>query len=93
MTNNNPQHKVNPGKIQIMKLKRSVVVPAILAIYLAVMAYIGYDGYATRQTSSFQYFGTIFATIVVLVLLHFSLKRRERLRRERTDDIQDNDTK
>jgi hypothetical protein len=93
MTNNNPQHKVNPGKIQNMKLKRSVVVPAILAIYLAVMAYIGYDGYATGQTSAFQYFGTIFATIVVLVLLHFSLKRRERLRRERTDDIQDNDTK
>jgi uncharacterized membrane protein len=76
-----------------MKVKRSVVVPAILAIYLAIMAYIGYDEYAVGHTSAFQYFGTIFATIVVLVLLHFSLKRRERLRRERTDDMQNNNTK
>ena len=76
-----------------MKLKRSIVVPIILAIYLAIMAYIGYSGYEKGLTSAFQYFGTIFATIVVIVLLHFSLKRRERLRSERTNDIDNNNTK
>lgn len=71
-----------------MKLQRSTVIPAILAVYLIVMACIGYPGYASGQTSALNYFGVIALTVVILVLLHFSLKRRERLRRERMDDIE-----
>lgn len=73
-----------------MKLRRSTVLPACLAIYLAVMAVIGYDGYAGGQTSPLMYFGTIAVTIVIIVLLHFNLRRRERLRRERENDIERN---
>ena len=70
-----------------MKLQRSTIIPLILAIYLAVMAYIGYPEYAAGRTSALYYFGIIVITLIILVLLHFNLKRRERLRRERIDDI------
>lgn len=76
-----------------MKLKRSTVLPLALAVYLAVMSYIGYDGYASGQFSALYYFGIIALTIVILVALHFSLKRRERLRDERLKDIESNKNK
>lgn len=72
------------------KLKRSTVIPVVLAIYLAVMAYIGYPEYASGKMSAVYYFGVIAVTVVILVLLHFNLKRRERLRRERIEDIERN---
>ncbi|MCH5220738.1 MAG: hypothetical protein J1F05_00190 [Muribaculaceae bacterium] len=75
-----------------MKIRRSTSIPLILAIYLAVMAGIGYKGYAGGETSALQYFGVIAITVLILILLHFSLKRREKLRQERTDDIE-NSTK
>lgn len=72
-----------------MKVKRSTVIPLLLAIYLAVMAYIGYPEYAAGRSSALYYFGTIGVTIVILILLHFNLRRRERLRAEREKDMQD----
>ncbi|MCM1066005.1 MAG: hypothetical protein NC418_00335 [Muribaculaceae bacterium] len=73
-----------------MKAQRSTIIPLILAVYLAVMAGIGYSDYAAGRTSALFYFGTIAITLIILVLLHLSLKRRERLRRERLDDIEQN---
>lgn len=63
-----------------MKIKRSTLIPAVLLVYLAVMAGIGYPEYAAGRTSALYYFGIIAITLVVLVLLHFSLKRREKYR-------------
>ena len=34
------------------------------------------------------YIGTIAVTVVILILLHFNIKHRERLRRERLEDIE-----
>lgn len=70
-----------------MKLTRPVVIPLILLIYLAVMAFLGLDGLRTGQTSLFQYVATIVITLGIIVLLHFYLKKRERLRRQRLNDI------
>ncbi len=70
-----------------MKLQRSTVIPLLLAVYLVVMACIGYPEYASGRTSALYYFGIIGITVVVLILLHFNLKRRDRIRRERLDDI------
>lgn len=55
------------------------------------MAYIGYPEYAAGNTSALSYFGTIVATLLVLVLLHLSLKRREKLKAERLADIERNE--
>lgn len=71
-----------------MRAKRSTILPLVLAVYLAVMAYIGYPEYAAGRTSALYYFGTIGVTVVILILLHFNLKRRERLRREREEDME-----
>ena len=73
-----------------MKARRSTVIPLILLVYLAVMATIGWDEYAAGRSSALYYFGVIGVTLSVIVLLHFNLKRRERLRRERLDDIANN---
>lgn len=68
-----------------MRLKRSTVIPIILIAYLAVMAYIGRGELFAGHY--LYYFGIIGCTLIVIVLLHFSLKRRERLRRERESDL------
>jgi len=68
-----------------MKIKRSTLIPAILAVYLVVMATIGYSDYASGRTSALFYFGTIAVTVI---LLHLNIKHRERLRRERLEDIE-----
>lgn len=70
-----------------MKLTRPVVIPLILLVYLAVMACLGLDGLRTGQTSLFQYVATIVITLGIIVLLHFYLKKRERLRRQILNDI------
>ena len=70
-----------------MKFNRALVIPLVLAVYLAVMAAIGYPAYLDGRTSPLQYFGVIGLTILIIILLHFNLKRRERLRRERLDDM------
>ena len=74
-----------------MKPRRSTLLPVILLIYLGVMAYIGYPDYVAGRTSAMMYFGIIGITLIVIILLHFSLKRRERYRRERLDDIRQNE--
>lgn len=69
----------------MMKVKRSTIVPLVLLAYLGVMSYIGLP--ELRQGHYLYYFGIIGVTLLCIVLLHFTLKRRERLRREREDDM------
>ena len=71
---------------------KAVVIPLALLAYLGIMSYIGYDGYASGEFSALYYFGVIAVSLLVIILLHISLKRRERLRREREDDIKRNST-
>jgi hypothetical protein len=73
-----------------MKIKRSTLIPAALLVYLAVMSSIGWKQYASGDMSAAEYFGIIGVTLAVIVLLHFNLKRRERLRSEREADIRRN---
>lgn len=70
-------------------MKKSTVIPIVLLVYLGIMSYIGYSGYASGEYSALYYFGIIVATLCVIVMLHFNLKRRERLRRERERDLKE----
>lgn len=66
-----------------LKMKKSTYIPLLLLIYLAVMSYIGRgEFYAGNYL---YYFGIIGATLVCIVLLHFFMKKRDRLRKERED--------
>lgn len=70
-----------------MKIKRSTLIPLLLLIYLAVMAWMGLDGLRSGQMSLPAYLGTIAITLGIIVLLHFFLKKREALRQERLQDL------
>ena len=74
-----------------MKLKRSTLIPLVLLVYLAIMATIGWKQYASGDMSATEYFGIIAITLAVIVLLHFNMKRRERLRAEREEDMRHNE--
>ncbi|MDE6383266.1 MAG: hypothetical protein K2K79_02810 [Paramuribaculum sp.] len=57
-------------------MKRSVVVPVILAVYLCVMAYIGRARFCGDDR--LLYFILFGITALCIVALHFNLRRRER---------------
>lgn len=67
-----------------MKIKKSTYLPAILLVYLLVMAYIGLP--QLQRGEYLQYFSVFGISLAVIILLHFSLKRKERLRKFREGD-------
>lgn len=62
-------------------MKRSIVLPILLLIYLVVMSFIGWP-YYSENGKYFEYFGLIALTLIVIVCLFFFLKKRDRYRRE-----------
>lgn len=70
------QHKI---------MRSSNVIPAVLLVYLGIMAYIGRGEFQAGHY--LYYFGIIGATLACIIALRFFLRRRERLRAEREDDI------
>lgn len=71
-------------------MKKSVILPLALVAYLGAMSYVGYSGYASGEFSAMRYYGVIAVSFAVIVLLYFSLKRKEKLRKEREDDMKNN---
>ncbi len=69
-----------------MKTKKSTWLPLILLVYLLAMAYIGRQQVVAGKY--LQYFGVLGVSLVVIVLLHFVLKKKERLRKERDNEEQ-----
>ncbi|MCC8112587.1 MAG: hypothetical protein LIP03_01085 [Bacteroidales bacterium] len=68
-----------------MKIPKSTWLPLVLLAYLGVMSYIGYPGYKSGVNSPTYYFGVIGITLLIITLLHFTLRKRERMRREREE--------
>lgn len=58
-------------------IRWSVVIPAILAIYLVVMVVMGWDSYLSGATSPILYFGGTVVVAMCIILLHFHLRRGE----------------
>lgn len=69
-----------------MKTKKSTWLPLILLVYLLVMAYIGRQQLVTGKY--LQYFGVLGVSLIVIVLLHFVLKKKERMQEERGSEEQ-----
>lgn len=67
------------------KYKKSTYLPILLLLYLGTMSYIGFNEFL--KGNYLYYFGIIGATLLVIVLLHFSLKRKENLKQEREDEL------
>ena len=71
-------------------LKKSTYLPALLAVYLIVMATIG-RGLAT--TKPLEYYAVLAISAGVIVLLHFTLRKKERLAERKNDPDNDENTK
>lgn len=69
------------------KIKKSTWLPCLLLIYLCVMSVIGWKGYATGQNTPLAYFGSIAFTLLVIFALRMFLLKKERLQREREQDM------
>lgn len=59
------------------KIPRSTWLPVLLLAYLAVMSYIGRGELAAGNY--LYYFGIIAITLVIIIALHFVLKKRENI--------------
>lgn len=66
-----------------IKIKKSTWLPAVLLAYLAFMSAIAYPDYRAGVHTPLFYFGVIGFTLVVIIALHFFLKKKESLRQER----------
>lgn len=75
------------------RLKKSTVLPVVLLIYLAVMSVIGWGSYKAGHLTMVEYLSVLFGTLACIILLHFSLKKREKMRRRREEDIRNNNDK
>ena len=71
-------------------LKKSTYLPALLAVYLIVMATIG-RGLAT--TKPLEYYAVLAISAGVIVLLHFTLRKKERLAERQNAPENDENTK
>ncbi|NLX81149.1 MAG: hypothetical protein GXZ03_06260 [Proteiniphilum sp.] len=60
--------------------KKHIYLPIALAVYAIVMAVIGYPKYKSSEQSMYQFWGVLAGTILLSVILHFILKRREKNR-------------
>ena len=71
-------------------LKKSTYLPALLAVYLIVMATIG-RGLAT--TKPLEYYAVLAISAGVIVLLHFTLRKKERLAERKNGPNNNENTK
>lgn len=62
-------------------MKRYNIITLLLIIYLAVMAYFGRG--MLLSGNYWEYFSIIVITLLVIIMLRWALKRREKIRNER----------
>lgn len=72
-----------------MKRKRHLIIPALLLIYAAIMAYIGRDA-LHNPDGRLRYFITIAAELVLIVAVGFTLRWRDKMRQRREDSTPKN---
>lgn len=67
-----------------MKAKKSLLLPILLLLYLGAIAYFNFPEYVEKQ-NHFEFWGSITATIGVIVGLRYVLLLREKKERYKRD--------
>ncbi len=67
------------------RFKKSTIIPLALLVYLAGMAYIGRSHFLAGDY--LFYFGIIGATLAIVIILHFVLKKKEKLQQKREEEF------
>lgn len=57
----------------------------MLCLYLAFMAYYARGMFFNGEY--LRYFGTLAVTLVIIIALHFSLKKKEKMRQKKEDEL------
>ena len=70
------------------RIKKSTLIPLALLAYLAFMAVVGFSYFQSGEY--LFYFGVLGITLFIIVLLHFTLKKREKLQQKRNDNNKNN---
>ena len=69
------------------RFKKSIFIPAVLLIYLAVMAYMGRDKFIAGNY--LEYFGILVVTLLCIAILFFTLRKQEEIRERRRKELND----
>ena len=69
------------------RYKKSTIIPLALFVYLIGMSYIGHSHFFAGDYVF--YFGVIGATLLIIVLLHFMLKKREKVQQKRDKKMEE----
>ncbi len=67
------------------RFRKSIFIPAILLLYLAVMAYIGRDNLVSGNY--LEYFGIIIVSLLCIIGLYYTLRTQERIRARRQSEM------
>lgn len=67
-------------------LKKSIFIPAMLLIYLIVMAFMG--RHILKEGEVLEYFGIIVVSLLCIVGLYYTLRAQERARARRQEEMQ-----
>lgn len=71
-----------------MKLKKSILLPVALLIYTLVLAYLGRD--MIENDGKIEYLATLGISLLIIVLLHIVLKKKEKTKDKNNKNIQQN---
>ena len=69
------------------RIKKSHLIPSVLCLYLAVMAYIGRD--KLFAGNYLEYFGILLVTLLCIVILFFTLRKQEQVRERRRRELEE----
>ncbi len=67
------------------RIKKSIFIPLLLLIYLAVMAFIGRD--ILISGNYLEYFGIIAVSLLCIAGLYYTLRTQERMRAQRRREL------
>lgn len=67
------------------RFRKSIFIPSILLVYLAVMAYMGRDKFLAGNY--WEYFGIMLVTLLCIALLYFTLRKQEKIRERKQQEL------
>lgn len=69
------------------RFRKSVFIPAMLLIYLGVMAYLGRD--MLSGSGRTEYFLILIVTLACIALLTFTLRKQEKIRERKAKELEE----
>lgn len=69
------------------RFKKSIFIPSLLLVYLAVMAYMGRE--KLFAGNYLEYFGILIVTLLCIAILFFTLRKQEQIRERKQKEQQD----